>query len=478
MEKTVFELSQAGRKGFSLPADDLPKDQIIPGLPDKFLRKEEIGLPSLSELQVIRHFTNLSKLNFSIDSNFYPLGSCTMKYNPRMNEVAAGLAGFQKIHPYQPEELSQGVLSVLYDLEKILCEISGMDRFSLQSCAGAQGELVGMLLVRAYFDALGEKRNKVIVPDTSHGTNPSSAHIAGFEVISVPSDAAGHVDLEKLEALLSKDVACLMLTNPSTLGLFERKIMKMAEDVHKVGGLLYYDGANLNPLLGVARPGDMGFDIVHLNLHKTFSTPHGGGGPGAGPVGVKSHLIKFLPVPLIEKVQNQYHLEYDFPQSIGKIRSFYGNVGILVRAYTYIRALGKEGLTKVGHAAILNANYLFSKIKHLFATPYEGPFMHEFVVSGKTFVKYGVRALDVAKRLLDYGFHPPTVYFPLIVEEAMMMEPTETECKETLDEFAKVLELIAEEARQTPQLLHDAPTKTPVRRLDEVTAAKELRLTW
>jgi glycine dehydrogenase subunit 2 len=401
-----------------------------------------------------------------------------MKYNPKMNETVANLSGFSKIHPYQPEELSQGVLSVLYELEKILCEICAMDRFSLQPCAGAHGEFVGMLVVRAHFNRLGEKRTKVIVPDSAHGTNPSSAHIAGFQVVSVPSDRDGHVDLEKLEKMLTPDVACLMLTNPNTVGLFERQILKIAQDVHRIGALLYYDGANLNPLLGIARPGDMGFDVVHLNLHKTFSTPHGGGGPGAGPVGVKSHLIRYLPVPFIEKNQNQYRLNYDFPESIGRIRSFYGNVGILIRAFTYIRALGKEGLEKVGQSAILNANYLFSKLKKLFDVPYSGPFMHEFVISAKPFLKEGVRALDIAKRLLDYGLHPPTVYFPLIVEEAMMIEPSDTECRETLDEFVEAIHKIADEARNHPEILHQAPTQTPVRRLDEVSAAKELRLVW
>jgi glycine dehydrogenase subunit 2 len=478
MEKTLFELSQKGRKAFSLPADDVPELDVKALLPKSCLRENESGLPSLSELQVVRHFTHLSQLNFSIDTNFYPLGSCSMKYNPKMNETVANLSGFSKIHPYQPEELSQGVLSVLYELEKILCEICAMDRFSLQPCAGAHGEFVGMLVVRAHFNRLGEKRTKVIVPDSAHGTNPSSAHIAGFQVVSVPSDRDGHVDLEKLEKMLTPDVACLMLTNPNTVGLFERQILKIAQDVHRIGALLYYDGANLNPLLGIARPGDMGFDVVHLNLHKTFSTPHGGGGPGAGPVGVKSHLIRYLPVPFIEKNQNQYRLNYDFPESIGRIRSFYGNVGILIRAFTYIRALGKEGLEKVGQSAILNANYLFSKLKKLFDVPYSGPFMHEFVISAKPFLKEGVRALDIAKRLLDYGLHPPTVYFPLIVEEAMMIEPSDTECRETLDEFVEAIHKIADEARNHPEILHQAPTQTPVRRLDEVSAAKELRLVW
>jgi glycine dehydrogenase subunit 2 len=478
MEKTLFELSQKDRKAYSLPSDDLPDLNVESLIPKAFRRDGESGLPSVSELQVVRHFTRLSQLNFSIDTNFYPLGSCSMKYNPKMNEVAASLPGFSKAHPYQPEELSQGILSILYELERILCEICGMDRFNLQPCAGAQGEFVGLLIVRAHFSRLGQKRNKVIVPDSAHGTNPSSAHIAGFEVVSVPSDSEGHIDLEKLEKMLGSDVACLMLTNPNTLGLFERQIVKIAQDVHQTGALLYYDGANLNPLLGIARPGDMGFDIVHLNLHKTFSTPHGGGGPGAGPVGVKSHLIRYLPTPFIEKSQNQYRLNYDLPDSIGRVRSFYGNVGILVRAYTYIRALGKEGLEKVGQSAILNANYLFSKIKKFFSTPYPGPFMHEFVVSAKPFLKHGVRALDIAKRLLDFGLHPPTVYFPLIVDEALMVEPSDTECREALDEFIKALEKIAEEAKDQPDLLHQAPTQTPVRRLDEVSAAKELRLVW
>ncbi len=485
MEKTLFELSQPGRKAYSLPPTDVPNVEASSLIPQKMIREKENGLPSLSELDVVRHFTHLSSLNFSIDTHFYPLGSCTMKYNPKMNEAAVGLSGFSKIHPLQPEELSQGILSLLYDLEKILCEICGMDRFSLQSCAGAHGEFLGMLIVRAHFDRLGEKRKKVIVPDSAHGTNPSSAHLAGFEVISCPSDASGHVDLKALEGLLNQDVACLMLTNPNTLGLFEKQIIKIAQDVHQVGALLYYDGANLNPLLGIARPGDMGFDIVHLNLHKTFTTPHGGGGPGAGPVGVKEHLTRFLPVPMIEKQSPTngknapyYKLVSDRPDSVGKIRSFYGNVGILIRALTYIKALGVEGLLKTGQAAILNANYLYSKIKDLFASPFPGPYMHEFVVSAKPYLKQGIRGMDIAKRLLDLGIHPPTVYFPLTVEEAMMIEPTETESRQTLDHFAQTIRQIAQEAKDDPEILHQAPVRMPVRRLDEVTAAKDLRLTW
>ncbi|MBI1884516.1 MAG: aminomethyl-transferring glycine dehydrogenase subunit GcvPB [Chlamydiae bacterium] len=478
MEKTLFELSKEGRRAYSLPGEDTGPFQSIQVIPQEFLRESENGLPSLSELEVVRHYTHLSRLNFSIDSNFYPLGSCSMKYNPKMNEVAASLSGFAKVHPLQPAHLSQGILSLLYELEKLLSEISGMDRFCLQSCAGAQGEFLGMLIVRAYFDSLGQKRTQVIVPDSAHGTNPSSAHLAGFTVVSVPSDAKGHIDSEALEKVLNPDVACLMLTNPNTLGLFERDILRVAKDMHKIGALLYYDGANLNPLLGLARPGDMGFDMVHLNLHKTFSTPHGGGGPGAGPVGVKAHLAKFLPTPVIEKKEGEYFLNENLPDSVGRVRSFYGNVGILVRAYTYIKALGKEGLEKTGQAAVLNANYLFSKLKKIFETPFPGPFMHEFVVSAKPYVKHGVRALDIAKRLLDFGMHPPTVYFPLIVEEAMMIEPTETETRETLDAYADLMVQIAREAQNAPEKLHQAPTETPVRRLDEVAAAKELRLVW
>lgn len=484
MEKTLFELSQTGRKAYSLPNNDVSEMSETSFLPKNFLREKDNGLPSLSELDVVRHFTNLSRLNFSIDTHFYPLGSCTMKYNPKMNETAANLPGFSKMHPLQPQELSQGMLSLLYELEKILCEICGMDRFSLQPCAGAQGEFLGMLIVRAYFERLGQKRKKVIVPDSAHGTNPSSAHLAGFEVVSVPSDAQGHVDLKALEKLLDSDVACLMLTNPNTLGLFEREIIKIAQDVHQAGALLYYDGANLNALLGLVRPGDMGFDIVHLNLHKTFTTPHGGGGPGAAPVGVKEHLSRFLPVPTIEKEvltdgkDSFFRLDHNRPDSIGKVRSFYGNVGILIRALTYIKALGQEGLEKVGRSAILNANYLYAKIKNLFASPFPGPYMHEFVVSAKPYAKEGIRGMDIAKRLLDLGMHPPTVYFPLIVEEAMMIEPTETESRQTLDAFAQALTQICREAKENPELLHDAPVRTSVRRLDEVAAVKELRLVW
>lgn len=478
MEKTLFEISRPGRRSFSFPPDDLPELEIEQHVEARFLRDGEDTLPALSELDIVRHYTRLSQMNFSVDTHFYPLGSCTMKYNPKVNDAAAGLRAFSALHPYAPHEYSQGVLSILYELERMLCEICGMDRFTLQPCAGAHGELVGMLIVREYFNRRNELRSKVIVPDSAHGTNPSSAHIAGYEIISVKSDARGHIDTSDLHKQLGPDVACLMLTNPNTLGLFEREIMEIARAVHDAGALLYYDGANLNPLLGIVRPGDMGFDIVHLNLHKTFSTPHGGGGPGAGPVGVKIPLAPYLPAPLIEKRQDRYFWDDVGPESIGRVRAFYGNTGILLRAYCYIKSLGKEGLERTGSAAILNANYLYERIKHLFDTPYSGPFMHEFVISAKRYVQYGVRALDIAKRLLDFGIHAPTVYFPLIVEEAVMIEPTETESRDTLDSMVEALELIARESRDNAALLHEAPVTTPVRRLDEVAAAKELRLVW
>lgn len=478
MEPTVFELSRAGRIGFSLPVDDVPDIEISEWLPDQFKRSNKLDLPEMDQLSVVRHFTRLSRQNFSIDSHFYPLGSCTMKYNPKINDVVAGGPGFTQIHPYQPESHAQGILEVMYRLEELLCEICGIDRFSLQPAAGAHGELLGLLIVQAYFKNKGEQRKNILIPDSAHGTNPSSAHIAGFEVISIPTTANGELDIEYLKKFLNDDLACLMLTNPNTLGLFEPKIIEIAGLIHQSGGLLYYDGANLNPLLGIARPGDMGFDIVHINLHKTFSTPHGGGGPGAGPLGVKKPLVPFLPRPLLDKKKGGYFWNHDMPESVGKMSAFYGNVGILIRAFCYIVSLGRDGLERVGPNAIVNANYLLYRLKDIFGVPYPRRCMHEFVVSGSTMKSYGVKTLDVAKRLLDYGVHPPTIYFPLIVEEALMIEPTETENKETLDQFVEILLKIAEEAKLNPDVLHQAPHRMPVRRLDEVLAAKQLRLVW
>lgn len=477
MEPTIFELNRPGRVGCSLPSDDVPDGDY--GLPQEYRRENPPALPEMDELSVVRHFTRLSRLNFSIDSHFYPLGSCTMKYNPKINDRVASFPGFTHLHPYQPQSHVQGVLEILYNLEKFLNEICAMDRFSLQPAAGAHGELLGLLIVRAYFDRKGEQRRKILIPDAAHGTNPSSAHLAGFEVVSIPTTLSGELDIEVLQKYLNQDLACLMLTNPTTLGLFEPRIVEIAEKVHEVGGLLYYDGANLNPLLGIARPGDMGFDIVHINLHKTFSTPHGGGGPGAGPLGVKKHLVQFLPKPLLEKSSDgKYFWNHDLPDSVGRMRAFHGNVGILIRAFCYMVSLGCEGLERVGKNAILNANYLLFRIKDVFTVPYNRKCMHEFVVSGSNLKPYGVKTLDLAKRLLDYGVHPPTIYFPLIVEEALMIEPTETETRETLDQFVEILISIVEEAKTQPELLHQAPQRMPVKRLDEVKAVKDLRLVW
>lgn len=479
MEKLIFEISSEGRKGYSLPELDVPKVEITTLIPDGFLRKQSAGLPEVSELDCVRHFTRLSQLNYSVDTNFYPLGSCTMKYNPKINEKLAGLDEFAGLHPYQSEDDAQGTLDILYETERALSEICGMDEFTLQPAAGAHGELTGMLIVRAYHTSKGNPRRKVIIPDSAHGTNPASAALCGYEVVTVKSDKKGRVDLEALKNLVDEEVAVLMLTNPNTLGLFETNVEEIAKIVHGVGGLLYLDGANLNALLGISKPGDMGFDIVHVNLHKTFSTPHGGGGPGAGPVGVKKQLIDFLPVPRIKKKANKLYLDYNSKKSIGKVRAFYGNIGVIIRAYCYINSLGKEGLKNVALDAILNANYLKAKLNKCYQLAVDDePCMHEFVLTGKDKKEYGIKTLDIAKRLLDYGFYAPTIYFPLIVEEAIMIEPTETESKETLDGFIDTMLKIDEEAKSNPKILKEAPQTTPVRRLDEVLAARELNLRW
>ena len=479
MEKLIFELSSPGRKGYSLPKLDVPDADIKSLIPHECLRKDGPDLPEVSELDCVRHFTRLSQLNYSIDTNFYPLGSCTMKYNPKINEKIAGLPQFTGLHPYQPETSVQGMLEVLYETEQALCKICGMDAFTLQPAAGAHGELTGMLIVRAYHTSKGGPRKKVIIPDSAHGTNPASAALCGYEVVTVKSDKAGRIDLEALKSVMSEEVAVLMLTNPNTLGLFEKNVKEIADIVHNAGALLYLDGANLNALLGIARPGDMGFDVCHVNLHKTFSTPHGGGGPGSGPVGVKAHLADFLPVPRIKQKRNKLSFDYDVKKSIGRVRAFYGNVGVIIRAYCYMRSLGSDGLKDATFEAVLNANYLKAKLKKDYMLAVDGePCMHEFVLTGKDKKEFGVKTLDIAKRLLDYGFYAPTVYFPLIVEEAIMIEPTETESKETLDAFAEAMIKIAAEARSNASLLTGAPHITPVRRLDEVLAARELNLRW
>ncbi|HIE27093.1 TPA: glycine dehydrogenase subunit 2 [Candidatus Poribacteria bacterium] len=485
-ESLIFELSTPGRRSYSLPKCDVPEKRLDELIPKEFLRETEPNLPEVSELDVVRHFTGLSQLNHGVDTNFYPLGSCTMKYNPKVNEEIASLDGFSRLHPYQPEELTQGMLQLMYELERWLSEICGMAGFSLQPAAGAHGELLGLMLIHAYHESQGQKKKRVLVPDSAHGTNPASAARCGYRVEQVKSNEDGEVDIDSLKSAISDDVAALMLTNPNTLGLFETQVIQMAEIVHEAGGLLYYDGANANAILNICRPGDMGFDVVHLNLHKTFSSPHGGGGPGAGPVGVCEKLLPFLPVPTIVKNSAKsgqggdiYRLNYDLPKSVGKIRAFYGNVGVLVKAYAYIRTHGADGLYHISENAIINANYMMTKLKKYYNLPYDRTCMHEFVLSADKQKKQNdVRALDIAKRLLDYGYHAPTVYFPLIVPEALMIEPTETESKETLDGFIEKMIEIAQEAESNPDAVKQSPKSTPVSRLDEVTAARKPNLKY
>jgi glycine dehydrogenase subunit 2 len=474
----LFELGAPGRRGCSLPPLDVPAKPINELLPPQMQRQDPLVLPELSEGELVRHYTALSTRNHGVDSGFYPLGSCTMKYNPKVNEEVARLPGFALLHPCQPPESVQGAMELLYRAGLYLREITGMDQITFQPAAGAHGELTGMMLIRAYHCSRNDQRKVVLAPDSSHGTNPASAAMAGYEIREVPSDERGLVDLEALRRLLNDEVAALMLTNPNTLGLFEEDILEIAAAVHGVGGLLYYDGANLNAIMGHARPGDMGFDVVHLNLHKTFATPHGGGGPGSGPVGVKEHLAPFLPVPLVEKGTEGYFWKDDLPHTIGKVHGFYGNFGVIVKAYTYMVMMGAAGLRRAAADAVLNANYLMERLKNSYALPYDRRCKHEFVISAREQKKRGVSAGDIAKALLDYGFHPPTVYFPLIVEEALMIEPTETESRETLDRFAEALEEIARLAAEDPASVLAAPHTTPVSRLDEVSAARRPRVCW
>lgn len=477
--KLIFELSKEGRKAYSLPPCDVEEAGLDSMIPGSFLRDKDVDLPEVSEVDVVRHFTNLSNKNYGVDTGFYPLGSCTMKYNPKINEDVAALDGFSNIHPLQPAETVQGALELMYGLDNMLSEITGMERVSLQPAAGAHGELTGLMIIKAYHQSRGEsKRNKIIVPDSAHGTNPASAAVAGFEIVEIESDKNGAVDLDSLKAVLNDEIAGLMLTNPSTLGLFEQNIKQIADLVHEAGGLLYYDGANTNAIMGIARPGDMGFDVIHINLHKTFSTPHGGGGPGSGPVGVKGDLVKFLPVPVIEKKGDTYILDYDRPHSIGKVKSFYGNFGVAVKAYAYILSMGADGLKEVSQKAVLNANYIMGKLKKHYSLPIDQVCKHEFVLSGLLEDENHVSTLDVAKRLLDYGYHPPTIYFPLIVSNAIMIEPTETESLETLDIFIDIMIKIAEEAKENPEIVKSAPHNTVVRRIDEAKAARSLILKW
>ncbi len=445
---------------------------------EKYLRKTPINIPDISEGDVVRHYTNLSRQNYALSTTFYPLGSCTMKYNPIVNEKVANFEEFSVIHPYQPQQTLQGSLEIMYELQKALCEISGMDYFTLQPAAGAHGEYTGLLIIAQYFKLKKEKRTKIIVPDSAHGTNPASAALAGFEIVSLKSDENGIVSPEKLKEVLNSDVAAMMMTNPNTLGVFEKNIEEISKLIHNNGSLLYYDGANLNAVMGIIRPADIGFDVMHINLHKTFSTPHGGGGPGAGPVGVKAFLKDCLPIPIVEKKDDKFELNFNNKDSIGMMRSFFGNFPVILKALCYIKSLGGKQLKEASEQAVINANYVMSKIKDKVSVPAGDKCMHEFALSTKGYLGEGVKTLDVAKRLLDYGYYAPTIYFPLIVEEAMMIEPTETESKQLLDEFIAVFLQILEESKQNPDLLHNAPINTPVSRLNEVQAARKPILHW
>ncbi|MCM8812182.1 MAG: aminomethyl-transferring glycine dehydrogenase subunit GcvPB [Candidatus Omnitrophica bacterium] len=479
LEPLLNQLGSPGRRAFVLPALDVPVKPPETLVPAGMLRKTPAPLPEVSERDLVKHFLRLAHLNFSGETNFYPLGSCTMKYNPKVNEEIAGLAGFAKVHPYTPDEAAQGILELLWTLEQQLREILGMDAVSLQPAAGAHGELTALLMAKAYHDAKGRSRRKVVVPDSAHGTNPASAALCGFEVVEIASDKRGRISPEVLRSVMDEDVAVFMVTNPNTLGLFEERIGEVASIVHSKGGLMYLDGANMNALLGLVRPGDMGFDMVHVNVHKTFSIPHGSGGPGGGPVGVKEPLRRFLPSPIVVKENGRFRLSSAGPDSIGRVRTFFGNTGALVRAFAYIASLGSDGLKRVAEGAILNANYVKALIRDVYPVPVDETCMHEFVASAKELkASCGVKALDIAKRLLDYGFYAPTIYFPLIVEEALMIEPSETESRQVLEAFAAALVAIAEEATSYPQKVKGAPHRMPVTRLDEVQAAREPNLKW
>jgi glycine dehydrogenase subunit 2 len=503
----IFEISKAGRSAVDMTASDVPVVNIKNAIGNKYLRNE-LDLPEVAEIDLIRHYTNLSRRNFGVDLGFYPLGSCTMKYNPKVNENVAALPGFTGLHPYAGAEFAQGNLQLMYEMQKYLCDIFGMAEFTLQPAAGAHGELTGVMMIKKYFEKKGQKRHVVLIPDAAHGTNPASGALCGFDTVELRSNSEGGVDIEHLQSLMTDDVAALMLTNPNTLGLFERNIEKVAQIVHEKGALLYGDGANANAFLGKTRPGDLGFDVIQLNLHKTFSTPHGGGGPGSGPVGVSKSLVDFLPVPRIIKKSSGYdwsenHLtnrdgetsylpilhiilkdstyawSSNFPDSIGRVRSFYGNFNVIVKAYTYIRSLGAEGLKRATEMAVLNANYIKERLKPYFELPYDRICMHECVFSGnRQVVESGVHTTDIAKKLIDYGYHPPTIYFPLIVHEAIMIEPTETESKETLDDFCEAMIAIAKEAKENPDGVKNAPVTTLVSRLDEVLAARKPDVCW
>ncbi|MCH8285317.1 aminomethyl-transferring glycine dehydrogenase subunit GcvPB [candidate division KSB1 bacterium] len=473
-ESVIFELSRKGRKGYTLDELDVPETPIEEVISNAFLRDDSAQLPEVSENEVVRHFVKLSQMNYHIDQGFYPLGSCTMKYNPKINEETASLPGMANVHPYQPESTVQGCLQVLWEIEQILCDVTGLKAVTTQPAAGSHGELAGIMFMRKYHERNKSERKTILIPDSAHGTNPSSVTIGGYSTVEIKSNDRGIIDLKDFKSKLTDEVAGLMVTNPNTLGFFEKDIKKIADALHENRALLYMDGANLNALLGFVKPGDLGVDILHINLHKTFSTPHGGGGPGAGPVAVSERLVDFLPVPRVVKSGDNFSLDYDRPDSIGQLHGFYGNFGILVRALTYMTMLGKKGMRRVSENAILNANYLLSLVRDNYEHPYGSPVMHEFVLSTVRQKGKGIKTLDIAKRLLDFGFHAPTTYFPLIVKEALMIEPTETETKETLEAFADALNQIAEEVNNDPDLLRNAPVNTPVSRLDEVKASKEI----
>tara|TARA_B110000438_G_scaffold102053_1_gene100960 strand:+ start:1030 stop:2481 length:1452 start_codon:yes stop_codon:yes gene_type:complete len=474
----IFDKSVKGRMGVKLPASQVPSVELSKNISSALLREIPAELPEITEPEVVRHFVNLSTKNHHVDKDFYPLGSCTMKYNPKINDVIASMPGFAGLHPDQPEETTQGALQLMYELEQMMKKITGMSRVTLQPSAGSQGEFVGILMMKKYHEKNGENRKYIIIPETAHGTNPASVILGGFKTRQVKSDSRGRVDIEDLKSKVDAEVAGMMLTQPNTLGLFEDNIEEISSIIHSVDGLMYMDGANLNALVGLARSADMGFDITHINLHKTFSTPHGGGGPGAGPIGVVGKLVPFLPVPMIDKVDNEYTLNFGTDDSIGRIHTFFGNFGILVRAWVYIRSLGEEGLKEMTKMAILNANYLKVRLQDKYEVPFSEGTMHEFVASGLKQKERGIKVLDIAKSLLDYGYHAPTIYFPINIPEAMMMEPTESETKETLDSFADAMLEIDDRISTDPESLKEAPITTPVRRLDETKANREPNLRW
>jgi glycine dehydrogenase subunit 2 len=477
-EPLLFEIGSEGRTAVSLAEEETAEEKLSESLPASMIRGPIEDFPELSQPELVRHYTRLSQWNYGVDTGFYPLGSCTMKYNPKVNEESAALPGFARAHPHQLEGLSQGALALLHRLQGYLAEITGMDCVTLQPAAGAHAELTAMMMIRAYFEERGEKRTKVIIPDTAHGTNPASVSMCGFTAVPVKSGPRGLLETGDVQALMDEEVAAIMITNPNTLGIFECNVGEIAEIVHGKGGLVYVDGANLNALMGIVRFGDIGCDLTHMNLHKTFSTPHGGGGPGSGPLAVKEKLKPFLPVPMVEKEGGTYTLNYDLPKSVGRVRDFYGNFLICVRAYAYILAMGGAGLNRASVVAVVNANYIRSGLLKHYHLPYETPSMHECVFNDRIQQKSGVTTLDVAKRLIDYGFHPPTIYFPLVVDGALMIETTETESRQTLDQFVEAMEAIAEEAKNSPEVLKRAPTRSRITRVDEVAAARKPVLRW